>query len=411
MTILHASPNRGRPADGLDRALPPVTRFRLSALHAAAFVQFGIALPFLPVWLASRGLAPSTIGLVLAGPIVTRILVTAPLMTLVDGRVGPRLLLAASHAAMALAYGVLLLAEGALAIGIVIALAAVAQAVVVPGNDVVTLDAVRRRPDLSYSRLRVWGSISFLAASLAAGILVQRFGPGVVGPLLAVVPLLGLAATLGAVPHRLGGEARPGGERAATEATRRDAGLPRALWFAIAAAACIQATHASLYTFGSLHWRSLGFPDALIGALWAVGVVAEILLFSALGAVTTARAAFALLGLGAVAALIRFPGLALDPGLAPTFVLQALHGLTFGAMHLGSMAILSLLAPEGARGRAQGLLAAALALVTAAATLACGPLYTALGRGLFLAMVPLALIGLAFVALAWRAQQKGHNTG
>jgi PPP family 3-phenylpropionic acid transporter len=44
----------------------PLSRFL--ALYAALFSAFGVASPFLPALLASKGLNPSDIGIVLAAP-------------------------------------------------------------------------------------------------------------------------------------------------------------------------------------------------------------------------------------------------------------------------------------------------------------------------------------------------------
>src|SRR5262249_34141478 len=49
------------------------------------------------------------------------------------------------------------------------------------------------------------------------------------------------------------------------------------------AASMIQASHALYYAFGTLHWRAQGFADGTIGALWALGVIAEIALFAVSG--------------------------------------------------------------------------------------------------------------------------------
>ncbi len=46
---------------------------RLSALYAALFVLSGVQLPFFPVWLKAKGLDAATIGLVLAVPMVVRV--------------------------------------------------------------------------------------------------------------------------------------------------------------------------------------------------------------------------------------------------------------------------------------------------------------------------------------------------
>jgi PPP family 3-phenylpropionic acid transporter len=180
--------------------------------------------------------------------------------------------------------------------------------------------------------------------------------------------------------------------------------LPASLWYVIGAAACTQASHAALYAFGSIHWRDLGFSSATIGWLWAVGVVAEILMFAALGrSVGRGSAAFGLMIAGAGTAILRFAVLAADPGLAATFVLQTLHGASFGATHLGTIAALALLAPEAARGRAQGAMTSVQALAMAAGTVASGPIYRAVGPMVFLAMVPLACGGLALALLARRS--------
>ena len=53
---------------------------RVAAFYAAFFVMIGIHMPFFPVWLKAKGLDPAGIGLVLAAPMVLRIL-TIPLTT------------------------------------------------------------------------------------------------------------------------------------------------------------------------------------------------------------------------------------------------------------------------------------------------------------------------------------------
>ena len=120
------------------------------------------------------------------------------------------------------------------------------------------------------------------------------------------------------------------------------------------AAALAQGTHGGLYAFGSIHWRAIGFSDTVIGYLWATGVVAEILVFYLFGrGVGRGSAGLGLLLAGSAGAALRFGVLAADPGLGVTFALQALHGLSFGASHLGAMAALAALAPDcGARTRA-----------------------------------------------------------
>jgi MFS transporter, PPP family, 3-phenylpropionic acid transporter len=143
--------------------------------------------------------------------------------------------------------------------------------------------------------------------------------------------------------------------------------------------------------------------------------VLEIAAFAYLGRrIASVRIAVPVLALGAVAALVRFGGLALSPGFGATLALQALHAVTFGTTHLATMAALSRLAPEGARGRAQGTLGALTAFVAATATVASGLIFRAAGPLVFAAMLPLAALGLALAILAWRslrAQPQSEGEG
>jgi len=115
-----------------------------------------------------------------------------------------------------------------------------------------------------YGTLRVWSSVAFIAGTVVCGLAVDRFGP----PSVLFVGWLGIACLL---PFAL---LLPRGE-----ARARDAGqhapfgildLLRSrpfLLFMIAAGFC-QSSHAVLYSFGTLTWRSAGLSDVTISLLW-----------------------------------------------------------------------------------------------------------------------------------------------
>ena len=138
----------------------------------------------------------------------------------------------------------------------------------------------------------------------------------------------------------------------------------------------------------------------------------EIAAFAFLGRrIASVPVAVAVLALGGVAALVRAVGLWLSPGFGATLALQGLHAVTFGTTHLATMAALSRLAPDGARGRAQGMLGALTAFVSATATVGSGLVFRAAGPLVFAAMAPLAALGLAFAVLAWRSLAQPHRDG
>jgi PPP family 3-phenylpropionic acid transporter len=75
---------------------------RMAAFYASVFIALGVHMPFLPVWFAAKGLDPQTIGVVLALPMILR-LVAIPLVTrMADRQDALRLvILAATLAALA----------------------------------------------------------------------------------------------------------------------------------------------------------------------------------------------------------------------------------------------------------------------------------------------------------------------
>jgi PPP family 3-phenylpropionic acid transporter len=368
---------------------------RFGALHAVAFAGLGVTLPFLPVWLETRGLAAAEIGVVLALPPLVRIVVAAPLMSLVDRGFAERALLVGAHLGVALAYAGLTFAHDPLVIGTIVVLSAVANAPIVPTSDLVTLQAIRRDARLNYGRVRLWGSIAFLVANVAAGYMFGTIPVDALSGLAAALGLVGAAVAWAAVPRN----GQPA--QAEPELGKEAAALPARLWLVIAAAALTQASHAAVYAFGSIHWRDLDYSSAVIGYLWAIGVAAEIVVFAAFGRHVGGTAlALGLLATGSAAAMVRFAVMSLDPPLGAAFFLQALHGVTFGATHLGTMAALALLAPPAARGRAQGLLSSTQAFTTASATVVSGVVFRSAGPLVFLAMVPLAACGLVLALLS-----------
>ncbi|MBY0257787.1 MFS transporter [Methylobacterium sp.] len=380
--------------------------FRLSVLYAVIFVEIGIAMPFMPVWLNALGLDAALIGLLLALPIAIRIVATAPLVGLIDRGIAAQRILLVGSLVLAATYALMPAgaATGWPLLALLIALNAVAAAPLVPSIDYMTLGAVRRNARLDYARIRMAGSIGFLLANLAGGAVLGAMGERLAVPL--ILTALALLAAAVALVARVDGPAAPPRDPGAGRPR-----MPGVLWLSIGAAALIQSSHAAIYAFGSIHWSTHGIGTAWIGTLWAIGVASEIVLFALIGRVPARwRGPFALLALGGGAALVRALGMAfLGDRLGPVVVLQVLHGLTFGATQLGAMAAVSRFAPEGARGRAQGTVSSAGALASASATLLTGAAYGAGGGPLaFALMAPLALCGLC---LAARAAQSARAFG
>ncbi|MBI4273561.1 MAG: MFS transporter [Rhizobiales bacterium] len=366
---------------------------RLCLFFAALGATIGAQLPFFPVWLAAKGLDARLIGIVLAMPLVMRIVCVPLIAREADRRNSVAGAIIATSAVSAAGVIVLAFVEGAFAIFVTYALISIAFTAIMPLADAYALIGLARR-GRAYGPVRLWASAGFIATNLGIGLLLSVIAPEhLIWPLAAVTVMTAAAAfTLApAAPHSPDTTPHP----PASIVWRNTA-----LLAVIAAASLVQASHAVYYGFSALDWRAAGFSGTTIGALWALGVAAEIVLFAYSGRLPPAFGPLVLLALGAAGATLRWAVMAFDPPATLLPALQALHALSYGATHLGAVGYLARAVPERLGATAQGYLATALGIAMAAATALSGELYAAFGDFAYAPMALLAAVGLAFALVA-----------
>lgn len=368
---------------------------RLASFYSVQFLLLGAYLPYFPLWLYARGLTADEIAIVLAAPSFARVLFT-PLIGFAADRAGDRRrVLKALGWGSVLACGALALAQGftlILALSVAFTLFWTA---VMPLTETLAMAGVRRS-GLDYGRMRLWGSLAFVAASVGGGVMIEAWGAG------SALWLIGAGAlAIALAAYALPAPRADEGRRAAgaTVLRARDAfslaGSRQFVLF-VASASAVQAAHAVYYAFGTLHWRMIGLSGGTIGVLWTVGVLAEIALFSQSRRVVAAVGAAPLIAVAGLAAVLRWSLTAFDPPLWLLVPVQALHGLTFGAAHVGAVHFIAETVPEERAATAQALYAAVTGgLMMGLATWAAGPLYAHFAAHAHFAMAGLALLGLS----------------
>ena len=379
---------------------------RVSFFYVAFFLLFGVQLPFFPVWLQSRGLDAGQIGLVSALPLLVRIF-AVPVVTAAADRLGRSGPLIGACIAMTFAslVGLLFAFEFKAIVGLAI-LFAVAFTPLLPLMDALATSG-HRRGEAEYGRMRLWGSVSFILASLVGGTALEAYSPdAVIWLLLGSTLLTGLAAIF-----------LPSTATAADAATPRTSLLsdgaslllaPSFLLFLLASGLSMS-SHAVLYTLGSVHWKHVGFDDGLIGTLWAVGVCAEIVLFALTGSLLRGTTGPALILAGAIGGIVRWIVTAFDPPLAILFPMQILHAATFGLTHLGAMMFLQAAVPERLSRLGQGLYASlASGVFMSTAMYASGYLYETFSGRAYLFMAGMSLAAM-LAALALRRSWHGET--
>ena len=367
---------------------------RLALFYGAFFVYLGLSMPFIPAWLAVKGLDAREIGVVLAAPMVVRV-IAVPLATRIADRFGMlRPALIAASLASVLGFALVGAVSGFVAILAAYALATAMLAPVLPFADAFALRGLRKR-SASYGSVRLWGSVTFIVANLGGGLLLARLGAANV--IWAVVAALGLGAAAALALEPLAPEAGETGE------ARRPAG---SLWRSpafvavVMGASLIQASHAVMYGFATLQWSARGISGPAIGLLWAIGVVAEVALFALSSRLVGWFGAIGLILLGGLGAVVRWTAMAFDPPAVMLPLLQGLHALSFAATHLGTMHYLAQATSAGRGATAQGDLVAVQGIVFAVAMGASGGLVEAYGSHAYGAMAAAAAVGAAFAAWA-----------
>jgi len=278
-------------------------------------------------------------------------------------------------------------------------LAAASFPLLVPLAESQTLAAVYRH-SLDYGRIRLWGSLAFIAGSLATGGLIAAYDAEWVLWLV-----LGPLALTFFVAVALPGRAVTGtpGDAAEDVSLRRVLRLftQRGTVTLLCASALIQASHAAYYGFSSLAWRAAGIGETTIAVLWTEGVVAEILFFAFSRRLADRLAPGTLMMAAGLLGCLRWTVTGLSSDIAALAAVQVLHAATFAATHLAAMHYITRTTPPRLAASMQSLYSALSGgLVMGGTMLLAGSLYES-GPGLpFLAMAGLSLAAavLAFVA-------------
>lgn len=374
-----------------DRAFAlPVALF-----YGALFVVYGMYVPFMPVWLDWKGLTAGEISTVIAAPLFVRALVT-PAVAMAADRSGVhrRYLIGLAWAALVFVL-VLTVSRSFWAILIFAVLLMISNSTIMPLIDTIAVQGTLTR-GLDYGRLRLWGSLSFVGASFAGGIAITEFGGGAGIWLIAIGCALTLIAAY-LVPNLDGGPALSANNPQPLWkiAEPRELLAQREFRLFLVSAGLAQAAHAAFFTFGTLLWQKQGLSAAWCGTLWAIGVFAEVLLFTFSGRVAAKFGAARLIAIGGAASILRWLLLASEPSLLILVPLQLLHGVTYGASHIGAMHFIHDAVPRDRAASAQALYATVSAGVAmGVATLIAGYVYAQAGPLSYVAMAAIAAVSL-----------------
>ncbi len=325
--------------------------WRLSGVYFAYFALVGAISPYWALYLESLGFSPADIGVLSAIPLLTKLLAPNIWGWLTD-YFGRQLLVIRLGAFGAVAgFAGLLWATSYWPVAIFLFAYSFFWNAILAQFEVLTLSCLGDKPQ-QYSKIRVWGSVGFIAAVVLLGVLFDWVSISWL-PSIAVFILVALfvfSMSLPSVESKR--EHREGGGFLRVLKERHVAVFFLVFFF-------LQLSHGVYYVFFSIYLESYGYSKTAIGVLWAVGVVAEIFMFMKMPKILQRFSLYHLMSISLLLTTIRW---AINSSMADMpyvmFATQTLHAFSFAVTHAVAMEFLRKNFAKNAHGQGQAFYAA-----------------------------------------------------
>lgn len=353
--------------------------------YAAYFGAMGLILPYFPVYLSVRGLDVASIGMITGLLALARVFSPPLVGHVLDQRQSSSAFIFAASFLAGLLALLLPWTSHFWSLAVIVLGFGFLWSAVLPLTDGISIH-VSEAAWADYGRLRVWGSIGFVLASLAGGVWLADTDIMSFPYWLCLLLLVtGIAAR--GFPVNIEHVSRSG-------AVQEQFTAP---FFALLVTSFLmQASHGAYYGFYSLYLVELGYDGWQVGAFWVLGVTAEIVLMWACSRFLQNAAPARVLGICLVLAALRWLGIGLTQFWLWLALLQLLHAATFAAFHISAVTWVKRLAPAHRHAAAQGWYSACgFGLGTTLGIMACGWISAQFGYGnAFFACGAVALLGL-----------------
>ena len=379
--------------------MPPRHR-KLAAFYFFYFASLGVYLPYWAPYLRELGFDAVAIGELLAVVFATKLFAPYIWGWIADHTAGRLRMLRWASGLSVLFYGLLLVRQDYAWLVIWLFFSGFFLNALLPQLESITLDSLGHMTR-HYSRIRLWGSLGFIACAAGFSPVIAHYG-------LYIVPylVLGVLAAMWVVSLY-----------SADRRRRSPQTSPPPIWPSlrrpeilslIALCFLMQLTHAPYYGFFSIYMRDTGYGETLIGQMWAFGVIAEVGIFLLVPRFLPRWGAPALLSFSMAVTALRWMLIAKFPQQLPVILFaQALHAITFGVYHAAAIDLIDRWFPGVLQGRGQALYSAvSFGFGGALGSLLAGRLWDGWGAGVFVFAAATAAMGVLLTLPLYRAAHK-----
>lgn len=186
-----------------------------------------------------------------------------------------------------------------------------------------------------YSRIRLWGSVGFIAASVVLGYVIDWAGISSLLWAILVVQVVLFLLTFTLTEAKVASHHTD--DFPVWDIIRNPAVIAL-----LAGCALMVTAHGVLYNFYSIYLAEHGYSKGMIGLLWSVGVVCEIAVFMLMPKIMRHFSLKTIILTSLALAVLRFAmiGVAVD-NLVLLLIAQSLHAATFGSFHAATVEVVA----------------------------------------------------------------------
>jgi len=370
--------------------------WRLSGFYFFYFSLLGATAPFLALYFDHLGFSAARIGELIAIPMLMRC-VAPNIWGWLGDHTGQRLAIVRFGALCTLlCFAGIFVSQSYAWLALIMALHAFFWHAVLPQFEVITFAHLKEQA-ARYSQIRLWGSIGFIVAVVGLGALFEWISLDAY-PWALIVIMAGIVLSSWWVPnaqpqmrpntHELGGF---------VQQLRR----PGILAFYLSVA-LMQLSNGPYYTFLSLHLEALGYSRGVIGQLWALGVLAEIVLFMVMARLLARYSLRTVLLASFLITALRWLLLGNLAEYVPVLLFaQLMHAATFGSFHAAAMHFVQRSFADRQQGQGQALYAALAGVGGALGALYSGYSWHSLGAAWTFAIASLIVLLAAIITACY----------
>lgn len=325
--------------------------WRLSAYYFFYFAFLGAYSPYFGLYLKSLAFSAWDIGLLMSLMQVMRLVAPNLWGWLADRRGSRMPIVRIATFLSILGFSGFLFARQFAGAFAAMALLSFFWSAALPLMETVTLGHLGAGQTGAYGRIRLWGSIGFIATVLGVGYVLDHLPIGFLIPLSLIILSITFVCSL-RVPEA------PISHHASEQPPIWHILKQKEVSFLLAACFFMAAAHAAMYIFLSIFLVEHGYSKTEVGWLWSWGVIVEIGVFMAMHKLLSRYSPHTILTFTMACAVGRFlvTGWGVD---WPILIIlaQTLHGATFGAHHAAAMAAITRLFQGQHQARGQALYA------------------------------------------------------